>query len=118
MRRREDAAHQLDRGHREIHARTRAAEGELLLDLRRVAVPDRAERADDADALRVVRVLGRLATAFARADLALDDDGSRAIDDVGGEEREQREDPAVALQPAPVTCRAPLIRSRCSSGIP
>ncbi len=39
-----------------------------------------------------MRVLRRLAAALARADLAFDHDRTRAIDDVGGEERQQRED--------------------------
>ncbi len=39
----ENAAHELDGGHREIDARTSAGERELLLDLRGVTMPDRSE---------------------------------------------------------------------------
>ena len=89
---REDAAHELDRGDREIDARPCPAERELLLDLRGVSVPDRAEGAHHADALRMVRVLRRLAPALAGAHLAFDNDRTGAVDDVRSKERQQRED--------------------------
>src|SRR2546425_12959775 len=40
----------------------------------------------------MVTILARLSAALAGADLALDDDGPRTVDDIGLEEREQRED--------------------------
>src|SRR5438093_92476 len=92
VRRREDAAHELDRRAREVDARPLAAERELLIGLGGVTMSDGTERPYDADALGVVRVLRRLAAALARADLAFHDDVARAVDDVGGEEREQGED--------------------------
>src|SRR5438105_7978997 len=65
VRRGKGAAHQLDARHREVDARSRAAEGELLLDLRGVAVPDGPERAHDADALGMMRILRGLPAALA-----------------------------------------------------
>src|SRR5207247_6254900 len=67
-------------------------ERELLLRLGGVAVADGTERAHDAGTLGMVRVLGGLTTTLARADLALHRDRPRAVDDAGGEEREQCED--------------------------
>ncbi len=92
MSRREDTANELDRRHREIDTRTIGAERQLLLGLRGVAVTDGAEGAHDADTLRMVGVFRRLSAALARSDLALDDHRPRAIDDVGGEQRQQSED--------------------------
>jgi len=57
----EDAADELDRGDRELHGDP----VDLLLDLGGVPVADRLERSHHADALRVVRVSARLATALA-----------------------------------------------------
>src|SRR5205085_10541199 len=66
VRRRTDAAHELDRGHRQIDAGIVATRSQLLLDLGCVAVPDRSEGAHHAGALGVVAVLARLAPALAR----------------------------------------------------
>ena len=91
MRRGEHAPHELDRGHREVDPRNISAQSQLLLDLGGVTVPDRPERAHHTRPLRMVAILARLASALARADLALDNDGPRTVDHARPEERKERE---------------------------
>src|SRR5919198_3852370 len=92
VRRREHAAYELHRRHREIHAWHRTAQRQLLLDLRRMAVTDGPERAHDPDPLWMMAVRAWLASALARSDLALHHDRSRAIDDVRAKEGQEPED--------------------------
>src|SRR5438132_10094554 len=92
VRGREHAPDKLHRGHGEIHAQVVPTEAQLLLDLRRVAVPDRPKGSHHARALRMVAVLARFAPALARADLALDDDRPTSVHHAGTEERQERDD--------------------------
>src|SRR2546430_5186361 len=61
---------------------------QLLFDLRGMPVAYGPAGAHHARSLGMVAVLARLSPTLARADLALDDNGPRAVDDIRLEERE------------------------------
>ncbi len=115
VRRRQRAAHQVDRGHRQVHV----CQPQFLDHLGGVAVAEGREGADHAAALGVVRAGVGLRAAFGRADLDLNNHRFCSLEQPGLDQWVERQvaGGGIAAHPADIAARV-FISARCSSGRP